>query len=108
MPPLLVDAKYLTYALSLASAKAARSLMREWEVPFICLGPGRGRGLRWEWEAVQKAIKERTISLAPKEPRRNKRSSSTDADVFFSKPWSEALKELEERRKLRSQGYTKK
>lgn len=93
MLPILVDAKYLANALSLTSVKAARSLMREWEVPFIYLGPGRGRGLRWEWSAVQEAYKKHVVS--PGKPRPETRArKEKKPDLFQFKTAREARMSL--------------
>lgn len=93
MFPILADAKFLAEALSLTSDKAARALMREWGVPVINLGPGRGRGLRWEWSAVQEAYKERVVS--PGKPRQEKRGrKETRPDLFQFKTAREARMSL--------------
>lgn len=81
MAPVLVNADSIAEALGLSSAKAAQSLMSDWRVPFTNLGPGRGRGLRWRWADVEKAIKKHTVTMQEAKP---KKRTKKDPDDIFS------------------------
>lgn len=49
---------------------AAAALLDSWGVPTINLGPGRGRGRRWDALDVERALAERRRRTGPVEPAR--------------------------------------
>ncbi len=88
----LIDAKEAARVLGLygkgrrPDPEKAKALLRTWGVAFLDLGPGRGRGLRWDRDAVIAAIQSRMAGPKLRPVRRAK-----PEPTIFDMPTREAL-----------------
>lgn len=94
----LIDAKEAARVLGLygkgrrPDPEKAKALLLGWGVAFLDLGPGRGRGKRWDRAAVIEAVRSRMSGPKLRPPKRAKREPS-----IFDLPAREALALLESR-----------
>ena len=54
---------------------AAQKLMKEWKVPTIYLGPGRGLGYRWKKDDVEAAVNKKEVNVNPNQSRKRRKKS---------------------------------
>lgn len=83
------------------SSGVALHILAELGVRPYPFGRGRGRGYRWKWAEVQAALEDwraRQFNAVAK----SKSRVSTAGRDFFAQPYSEAFKEMGDRRKDRS------
>ena len=67
---------------------SAVTILDSWGVPFINLGPGRGRGRRWDAADVEKAIEARKTLVGVVKPRKPGRRKKDD---LWKRPTTEII-----------------
>ena len=85
-----MNADTVAALLDLPSAKVARARMQEWGVPALCMGVGKGRGMRWKRGDVDKAIQSRMITPIGESEIKKKKSSKSSQE-FWGLSAAEAL-----------------
>lgn len=86
----LLDAKTLGQKLKV-SPSTAKALMISWGVPYVHLGVGRGKGLRWASSDVEAALTTRTTDPSAAEPekkstKKREKSGYDKAVEYFASP----------------------